>query len=257
MTLHNHNASQSSRVLVQLRDMILKGEFGPGERLAEIPLSERLNTSRTPVRLALGTLEQEGLIEPSSSGGYQMRGYTAKEVLDAIRARGVLEGFAARTLAEQGLSRALAKELHQCLALGDAAVNKPEMDLDDYACYVTMNKDFHQLIIEGCDNASVVRMMERLSAMPFASPSAMLPMQSTIAEGTRWMQLAHLQHHHLVQALERGQSARAQGLGEEHVEIACRNWEYALERPDAAVQLLPAMRLVTDTKRTRVGTAVL
>ena len=38
--------SQQSRVLVQLRDMILKGEFGPGERLAEIPLSERLGASR-------------------------------------------------------------------------------------------------------------------------------------------------------------------------------------------------------------------
>jgi GntR family transcriptional regulator of vanillate catabolism len=163
-------------------------------------------------------LEQEGLIEPSTSGGYQMRSYTAKEVLDAIRARGVLEGFG-HTLAEQGLSRALSKELKLCLSIGDEAVNKPEMDLDDYASYVNMNKDFHSLIMDGCENASVLRMMERLNAMPFASPSAMLPMQSTIEEGTRWMQLAHLQHHHLFQALERGQSVRAQGLGEEHVKL--------------------------------------
>lgn len=252
MTRMNPNASQNSRVLVQLRDMILKGEFVPGERLAEIPLSERLNTSRTPVRLALGTLEQEGLIELSTSGGYQMRGYTAKEVLDAIRARGVLEGFAARTLAEQGLSRALFKELKLCLDIGDEAVNKHEMDLDDYASYVNMNKDFHGLIMDGCENASVLRMMERLNSMPFASPSAMLPMQSTLEEGTRWMQLAHLQHHHLFQALERGQSARAQALGEEHVEIACRNLEYALEKPELAIQLLPAMRLVTGTNRRTV-----
>ena len=89
--------------------------------------------------------------------------------------------------------------------------------------------------------------------MPFASPSAMLPMQSTIEEGTRWMQLAHLQHHHLFQALERGQSVRAQGLGEEHVEIACRNLEYALEKPDLAIQLLPAMRLVTGGGRRVAG----
>ena len=182
-----------------------------------------------------------------------MRGYTAKEVLDAIRARGVLEGFAARTLAEQGLSRALSKELKLCLSIGDEAVNKPEMDLDDYASYVNMNKDFHSLIMDGCENASVLRMMERLNAMPFASPSAMLPMQSTIEEGTRWMQLAHLQHHHLFQALERGQSVRAQGLGEEHVEIACRNLEYALEKPDLAIQLLPAMRLVTGGGRRVAG----
>ena len=106
--------SQQARVLLQLRDLILKGVFGPGERLAEIPLAERLQTSRTPVRLALGTLEYEGLIEPCVSGGYQMRGYTAKDVVDAIRSRGVLEGFAARTLAEQGASRSLLRALQDC-----------------------------------------------------------------------------------------------------------------------------------------------
>jgi GntR family transcriptional regulator of vanillate catabolism len=40
--------SQQNRVLVQLRDLILKGEFVPGERLAEIPLAEKLGASRTP-----------------------------------------------------------------------------------------------------------------------------------------------------------------------------------------------------------------
>ena len=55
--------SQQSRVLVQLRDMILKGEFVPGERLAEIPLAEKLEASRTPVRLALASLDHEGLTE--------------------------------------------------------------------------------------------------------------------------------------------------------------------------------------------------
>src|SRR6266567_4722071 len=88
--------SQQSRVLVQLRDMILKGDFAPGERLAEIPLAESLDASRTPVKLALASLEYEGLIEPSPVGGYQMRRFTSREISDAIRVRGVVEGFAAR-----------------------------------------------------------------------------------------------------------------------------------------------------------------
>src|SRR5437868_14447177 len=65
--------SQQSRVLVQLRDLLLKGEFVRGERLAEIPLAEKLGASRTPVRLALTSLEHEGLIEQSPGGGHQMR----------------------------------------------------------------------------------------------------------------------------------------------------------------------------------------
>ena len=63
------------------------------------------------------------------------------------------------------------------------------------------------------------------------------------------MQLAHFQHHNLVQAIERGQGARAQAICEEHVEIACRNVEYAVDRPDQAAKVMPAIRLVTDLPR--------
>src|ERR1700757_3128087 len=95
-TARSRMDSQQSRVLVQLRDLILKGEFMPGERLAEIPLAEKLGASRTPVRLALAGLEHEGLIEQSPGGGYQMRRITSREIADAIRVRGLVEGFAAR-----------------------------------------------------------------------------------------------------------------------------------------------------------------
>lgn len=236
--------SQQSRVLVQLRDLILKGEFVPGERLAEIPLAERLGASRTPVRLALSALEHEGLIEPSPSGGYQMRRFTAKEIADAIRVRGVMEGFAARLLAEDGAPRQLLRELRECLDAGDKAVNKPDMGMDDYASYVDMNDRFHKLLMQGCGNVALQRVLEMLDRQPFASPSAMLPMQSSMEEGHQWMKQAHRTHHAMVQAIERGQGSRAQALGEEHVEIARMNLDYALESPELAKELMPGMRLV-------------
>ena len=236
--------SQQSRVLVQLRDMVLKGEFVPGERLAEIPLAERLGASRTPVRLALGTLEHEGLIEPLPGGGYQMRRFTSREIADAIRVRGTVEGFAVRLLAEEGAPRPLLRELHDCLDSGDRAVNKPQMELDDYAAYVEMNDRFHRLIVDGCGNSALKRIMEMLHGQPFAAPSSLLPMQPSMTEGQQWMQQAHLQHHAMVQAIERGQGSRAQALGEEHVEIARMNLDYALERPELTAELMPGLRLM-------------
>jgi GntR family transcriptional regulator of vanillate catabolism len=236
--------SQQSRVLVQLRDMILKGEFMPGERLAEIPLAEKLGASRTPVRLALTSLEHEGLIEQSPSGGYQMRRFTAREIADAIRVRGLIEGFAARLLAEEGAPRQLLRDLNECLDAGDKAVNKPTMEIDDYAAYVEMNDRFHKLIMDGCGNSALHRVMDMLDGQPFASPSAMLPMQSSMEEGHEWMRQAHRTHHALVQAIQRGQGSRAQALGEEHVEIARMNLDYALERPELAAELMPGIRLV-------------
>ncbi|MEQ9199363.1 MAG: GntR family transcriptional regulator, partial [Rhodospirillales bacterium] len=60
-------------VTLKLRDMILSGAFQPGERIAEIPVSAQLGVSRTPVRLALNILEQEGLLTGASRRGFAVR----------------------------------------------------------------------------------------------------------------------------------------------------------------------------------------
>jgi GntR family transcriptional regulator of vanillate catabolism len=238
--------SQHERVLVHLRDLILKGEFAPGERLAEVTLADRLKASRTPVRLALATLEQEGLVEPSPAGGYVMRRITAAEIADAIAVRGHLEGMAARLVAEHGVPRQLSNALNECLRAGDRVLDKPELDLDDYAAYTDMNSRFHQLIVEGSGNAALMRAIDMNNRLPFAAASAMLPMQSTIEEGRLWLLIAHRQHHDLVRAMERGEGTRAQALAAEHVQIAQMNLDNALERPELSVKLAPAFRLVAD-----------
>lgn len=240
--------SQQARALIMLRDLILKGAFAPGERLAEIPLSERLQTSRTPVRLALTTLEYEGLVEQLDGGGYRMRGFTAVETADSIRVRGLLEGYAARRLAEQGVSKALELQFQECLDEADDVVFKEDMSMDDYAVYVEVNNRLHDLILKNCNSPSTQRVMESLNSQPFTAPSAMLPMQLSIKEGPKWMQYAQQQHHALVQAILRGQGGRAQALAEEHVEIACLNLEYAEKNPEIAHKIFPALRIITKNQ---------
>src|SRR5579872_6885394 len=55
--------SRTDYVVLQLREMLLRGDFHPGERLTEMTLSARLGASRTPVRLALDRLAHEGLLK--------------------------------------------------------------------------------------------------------------------------------------------------------------------------------------------------
>jgi GntR family transcriptional regulator of vanillate catabolism len=237
--------SHQARALVQLRDLILKGEFAPGERLAEVSLAARLGVSRTPVRLALASLEREGLVSPSGSVGYVMRRFTQKEILDAIDVRGQLEGMAARLIAEQGVPRPLLLSLQECVRDGDTLFEKDGHDLD-YAAYTAMNDRFHELIVQGCGNAALARAIEINSRLPFAPPSAMLPMQNSLEEGHRWMLFAHLQHRSLLHAIEHGQGARAQAIAQEHVQVAKLNLAYALDKPELVERLMPAIRLVSS-----------
>src|SRR6478736_6106244 len=81
--------------------MILKGDFAPGERVSEAPLTSRLKVSRTPIRLALERLAHEGLLEPYPTGGFVVRRFTLDEVWDGIEVRALLEGAAARMAAER------------------------------------------------------------------------------------------------------------------------------------------------------------
>lgn len=84
--------------------MIISGELEGGARIAEIPTAELLGVSRQPVRIAFRLLEQEGLLIKNPTRGYTVREISGKLVHDALEVRGVLEGLAAKTLAEQGLS---------------------------------------------------------------------------------------------------------------------------------------------------------
>ena len=232
---------------MQLRDLILRGDFAPGSRLAEQQLAERLNTSRTPVRAALVSLEQEGLIEPNGTVGYVVRQFTAQEIADAIAVRGHLEGMAARLIAEHGVSRQVGRELRSCLEEGDSVLTATKLAMEDYVRYGAMNDRFHDLLLQACGNRALQRAFAMNNKLPFAPASAMLPMQGSFALDRDWMMYAHRQHHMLFDAIERGQGARAQALAMEHTEVPQYNMRQALERRTESERFLPAIRLVVGS----------
>ncbi|WP_374608988.1 GntR family transcriptional regulator [Diaphorobacter nitroreducens] len=235
------------KVLMQMRDLILRGELAPGARLAEQQLAERLHASRTPVRAALVSLQQEGLVEANSTVGYAVRRFTSGEILDAIAVRGHLEGMAARLVAEHGLSRQLARELRASLDEGDSVVAANSLAVEEYARYAAMNDRFHALLIDACGNRALQRAVALNNRLPFAPPSAMLPMQGSFALDRESMIYAHRQHHMLFDALERGEGARAQALAVEHTEVAKSNLRQALEHRDESEDALPAIRMVAGS----------
>lgn len=209
-------AGKNSRVVIRIREMVLHGVLTPGQRVREVELAGALGVSRTPVREALPILAQEGLLTQLDTRGFVVREFTAQEIMDAIDVRGVLEGLAARMLAEQGPPRRLTQSLHECLREGDEIFAKRHLVETDEARYGDMNRNFHSLIIQGAGSKVVADAIERNSRIPFAAAHAIAFDKVNLPRMHDMLWSAHHQHHAIVQALENGEGARVAALMFEH-----------------------------------------
>jgi GntR family transcriptional regulator, vanillate catabolism transcriptional regulator len=220
--------SQMLRAVVLLRALVLEGKLRAGERVAEVPLAQRLGVSRTPLRLALGQLQHEGLLEPMAGGGFVVRSFSRQDVEDAIDLRGVLEGTAARLAAERLGDPGELEAMHGCVAQLDALVRPDRPAIEAFERYVQLNKRFHSLLVLLAKSHVIETALAQVEALPFASPSAFVQMQAEVPESHRIMYVAHTQHRAILEAIELGEGARAEAIAREHARLARRNLDVAL-----------------------------
>lgn len=194
-----------------LRQLILEGEFAPGEHLMEIPLSERLGVSRTPVRAALMTLAQEGMLVYRPQRGFLIREVKMSRVADAYRVRAQLEGLACRVLAEAGLNDETDKILQSCLDDGDAILARGRLRDEDNEPWQEMNDRFHQAILNATGNECLIDVTQRTLALP------MLSSRVVHWHDFEALKTSHYMHHLIVKAIRRGQGGRAEAAMREHV----------------------------------------
>jgi GntR family transcriptional regulator of vanillate catabolism len=209
-------------VLVALRKMIASGELAAGERLMEVPTAELFGVSRMPVRMAFRTLEQEGLLVPFGGRGFQVRSISPIEIAGAVDVRGVLEGLAARQMAEHGVTQEARDELEACLVQGDALFEKGHVTEDDLEVYHDMNMRLHRVIVEGSGNRAIADALSRNDHLPFASVTALAVDRDNLIREYRRFNFAHMQHHAVVDALVNGQGARAEAIMREHANATLR-----------------------------------
>ena len=235
--------SQTVRAQLALRDMILSGQLRPGERISELQAVEITSVSRTPVRLALVRLEDEGLLQAIPSGGFMVKAFTERDILDSIELRGTLEGLAARFAAERGASARSLEPLKECLADLDQLVRQDPVSVEAFSAYVTMNARFHALLTELSASPPLIRQIDRVSALPFASPSGFVMAQSALPEAHQILLIGQDHHRIVVDAIENREGARAEAIMREHSRLAARNLRLAL-RNRTHLDLLPALALL-------------
>ena len=222
---------QSLSALLTLRSWILDGTLLAGERLWEATLAARLNVSRTPLREALVHLEHEGLVEGADRGGYAVRAFSPAYVRQTIEIRGTLEGLAARQVAEARLSAQQLAPLHHLIECIDDIVTQPHLGEDALSRYMELNSEFHRRLLALADNTALSEALERIERLPFASPGAFVMGYAHSASAHRLLFIANDQHRCMMEALSRGEGARAEQIAREHAQIAQRNLDNALEHP--------------------------
>lgn len=230
------------QALLRLRAMILDGELPGGARIAELSIVEKLGFSRTPIRAALMRLEQEGLLDALPNGGYAVKIFSERDVSDAIELRGTLEGLAARLCAERGAAAVALGEARACLHGIDVLLGQPALDADAFSSYVSLNARFHALLSDMAGSAVITRELERVSRLPFASPSGFVVVQAHTPKARDMLIVAQDQHWQVLDAIERREGARAESLMREHSRIAQRNLREALLNQSNPP--LPGVRLI-------------
>lgn len=211
-------ATQIDHVVSRLRDMVLSGELVPGERIVEIPFAARLGVSRTPLRLALIELESEGLLERLPTRGYRVRAFSLDDIADAVDVRGVLEGMAARIVAERGVTKAELASMAEAVKRGrdllDIAARTGRV-LDAEA-WRAVNEQFHRVLVAAANNRALGSALEHNNKIPMAGPGALpLPATPTDLEIT-FVRRAQDDHEDLLSAIVQRQGARAEAIMREH-----------------------------------------
>ncbi len=239
----DRSVSQTVRALLALRDLILSGGLRPGERISELQAVETTGVSRTPVRMALVRLEEEGLLEAIPSGGFMVKAFSERDILDSIELRGTLEGLAARFAAERGVSVRDIEPLKECLNEIDDLVRQDPISVEAFSSYVALNARFHALLTELSRSPPLIRQIDRASALPFASPSGFVMAQSALPEAHQILLIGQDHHRIVVDAIENREGGRAEAIMREHSRLAARNLRLAL-RNRSHLDLLPALALI-------------
>ncbi|MNC31370.1 putative HTH-type transcriptional regulator YdfH [compost metagenome] len=212
--------SSGQQVLIKLRKMIIAGELEGGARVAEIPTAELLGVSRQPVRMAFRLLEQEGLLIKNSTRGYTVREISEKLINDALEVRGILEGLAAKTIAEQGLTEEQKKTLQNCIVETEKLFDgKTEFGDHELERYHHFNVIFHDTIIQGAQNVALIQALAKNNQLPMASAQAITYDQTQALSEYRRLHYAHLQHCSIYDALMHRQAGRAETLMREHSSV--------------------------------------
>ena len=239
-------STQFEIILLKLREMLMRGDFESGEHLQEIPLAKQLDASRTPVRLALGALAQEGLLIHKPQRGFMVREFTVREIVNAVTVRGELEAMAARLLAEGSMSEEAESRIATALSKAADLIREGRIGPDHQPTWFDLNREFHDSIVIGCGNDMLFTLMKQIRHVPLAAAGAMAASTDNFERISDIIIQSQSEHETIFRSIRKRQSHRAHALMWEHVYKSSEAISVYLDRLRSQNRKIPLLKLVSQ-----------
>ncbi|MEM1428841.1 MAG: GntR family transcriptional regulator [Pseudomonadota bacterium] len=194
----------ADQLIQTLKSEIHSGVLKPGDQLEEAALAHRFGVSRTPVREAVRSLVESGLLETRSRKGAFVRTLSAKEIMDLFEVASELEGLACRLAADR-----LTEDAMQQIRAGLDAC-RTAAEANDAHAYASANLQFHAAIQRASGNE---RLLEQLSDIE----TRINPYRSMPYKMRNRLPQSVLEHRDIMNAILEGDGARAADLMRSHM----------------------------------------
>jgi len=153
--------TMTDAVYEQLKTAIVELRIPPGAPLREADIAQGLSVSKTPVREALGRLEQDGLVTLNSFRSALVTEYTARDLQEIYELREIIEVAAARAAAESMSDKGLAdlgRIASECVRLNaeGGGGDGPEL--------VQLISEFDTVLYEEVRNRRIRAILDNLAA---------------------------------------------------------------------------------------------
>jgi DNA-binding GntR family transcriptional regulator len=198
---------------LQLLQRIERGDLATGAKLRDATIAAELGVSRTPVREAMVRLAREGVLSAEPGRGFRLAPMSAAEVREIGSILAALEPLALEQSAEP--------TAEQLTRLGEV-VRRLEQTRADIAACVELDDRFHRVLLEGCPNRRLLRLVETLRG------GLRRYVHHYLQRGGR-VSLSTLQHTKIADALRKGDRAGAGQLLE-------RKWRRGMEEIEGALR---------------------
>jgi DNA-binding GntR family transcriptional regulator len=191
----------------KIKEAIIVNELAPGQAVSESQLAARFAMGKAPLRHALASLTQEGLVQPQSRRGYIIAPLTMKDIHDIWEIRFLLETEAAR-LAAGHVDEQYLKSLDRVCKKGYNHSNRATQ-----RAYLTANREFHLAICRSSGNERLAKIVEQL----IDHMSRMLFLGIVVSQSADEWEHGHTA---LVNALVKGDGDQTAAIMKEHLKSA-------------------------------------